>query len=117
MKSQKPSPPDWLTRSLSWLSMVAPCSVDDSYYGWCCDEHQKEHDEELDVFNIKVIWLPHHKPIEKWAKAFYDRLKKAAKASRSHELVHFSGSPSGFVLSLKKIDSTPPEKGALNVDI
>lgn len=118
MKSQKPSPPEWLNELLVWVSMIAPAVVRESRTGWCCTKHELEYSPtELELFDITVEWRPHHRPLEKWARSVYAQAQKTIKAFRTHEIVHFSASQDGFVLAIKPADIHPEDKGDLNIDL
>jgi len=101
-----------------WLNMVAPSEIRESRVGWCCTKHELEYSPaELELFDVAVEWQPHHQPVEKWARSIYTRVQKAAKTYRTHEVVHFSATPDGFVLAIKPSDVHPDDKGDLNIDL
>lgn len=110
-------PPKWIEELVRMLSAIAPAEICGHRGGWCCAKHELDFSpDELDIYDVEVQFKPHQDP-EVTLRHIYDVAKQGARAAKTHEVVHFQASPSGFVLSIKPTGRSPDDKGGLNVDI
>lgn len=117
--SELPSPPSWVEGLVRKLGSLIPAQINGQRNGWCCVKHELDYSpKELTLIEVGVEFQLHHYPVvEKFLRMIYKIVQQEVKESKTHELVHFLASPTGFTLAIKPIDVHPEEKGDLNVDI